>query len=400
MSEPGALAAFLAEFLRDPTFLSRYPYYAAVLARMAAVDDPSMSRMGVSLQSGRVFLHVNVASFQREPQYLRGVLLHEVHHVVLGHLGNPKFADADQPDLMDLALEMSANEHIEEALPDPITWKQYVALGLRAGQSTLERYHRLCEVRRGNTSKPVPGADAPRVDDHRPMSAAGRGPGTVEATRQVLRAAFAEAEHLLEGTDASPKSRLIAGRDPGHWLEELVGHAPPPERPFDWKTAIRMFAARTRAPVHTYARPNRRFPTRVGEVPGRTYSPRVLERPRLLVAIDTSTSMTVRELAEVARELSALSEHAWVTIVECDAEIHRVYAFEGRLTDIAGRGGTDLRPVFEAAFLAAHRADGVIYFTDGIGPLPTTAPTLPVLWVLTKPGKFGCSWGTKVKLRG
>ena len=391
------LGAFLADFLRDPAFLSRYPYYAAVLSRMAVVADPSMQRMGVSLQNGRVFLHVNVASFQEEPQYLRGVLLHEVHHVVLGHLGNPKFADADQPDLMDLALEMSANEYIEEPLPDPITWKQYAPIGIRAGQSTIERYHRLCEARRGNTSKPVPG-ETSRVDDHRPMNAPGRDPGTVEATRQLLRSAFEEAERLQPGPDASPKSRLVAGKDPGHWLQDLVGHAPPPERPFDWKTAIRMFAARTRAPVHTYARPNRRFPDRVGEIPGRTYSPRVIERPTLLVAIDTSTSMTDRELTEVARELTVLTEHARLTIVECDVEITRVYAFEGRVDKVAGRGGTDLRPVFDEAFLASHRTDGVIYFTDGIGPLPASAPRLPVLWVLTKPGEFACQWGQTVRL--
>jgi predicted metal-dependent peptidase len=232
------------------------------------------------------------------------------------------------------------------------------------------------------------------------MNAPGRDPGTVEATRQLLRSAFEEAERMLSGKDVSPKSRLVAGRDPGRLLEDLTGHAPPPERPFDWKTAMRMFAAKSRAPVHTYARPNRRFPSRVGEIPGRTYAPRALERPSLLVAIDTSTSMTDRELSEVSRELSVLSEHARVTIVECDVEITRVYAFEGRLESVAGRGGTDLRPVFEADFLGSHRADGVIYFTDGIGPLPETAPRLPVLWVLTKPGELACSWGQKVRLAG
>src|SRR3712207_8113548 len=57
------------------------------------------------------------------------------------------------------------------------------------------------------------------------------------------------------------------------------------------------------------------------------------------------------------------------------------------LRDVAGRGGTDLRPVFEAEFLAEHRPDGVIYFTDGQGPYPQEDPGVKALWVLTKDRK-------------
>ncbi len=88
-------------------------------------------------------------------------------------------------------------------------------------------------------------------------------------------------------------------------------------------------------------------------------------------------SMTTKELEEIGRQLAALAEYARITIVECDAEITRVYPFAGALGDVAGRGGTDLRPVFEPDFLAAHRPQGVIYFTDGDGPLPDHAPALP-----------------------
>jgi hypothetical protein len=61
---------------------------------------------------------------------------------------------------MDLAIEMSANEYIEEPLPDPITWQPYASLGLRAGQSTLERYERLVD---GSTAKSA----GELADDHR-----------------------------------------------------------------------------------------------------------------------------------------------------------------------------------------------------------------------------------------
>jgi predicted metal-dependent peptidase len=85
-------------------------------------------------------------------------------------------------------------------------------------------------------------------------------------------------------------------------------------------------------------------------------------------------------------------------IVECDTTIARSYPFRGAVEQVKGRGGTDLRPVFEPGFLRAHRADGVVYFSDGEGPYPPHAPPLPVLWMLTKPSAFSCPWGERAKL--
>lgn len=414
MREPGRseIEAWLGAFVRAPAFLERYPFYAAVLAQMGPVSDPSVKRMAVSLHGGRFYLHVNVEAFLREPQYLLGVLLHEVHHVVLGHLTHPRFHDVCDAELMDLAVEISANEYIEEPLPDPITWRPYAALGLGAGQSTLERYERLVEALRGGASG-TGGRDAAaaapakeraqkgggeRADDHRYLRRGDAEPGALEQTRQLIARAAREAGEPRPGGGEEVPSLLCAGKDPGSLIEALTGVLGPGERFLDWKTAMRMFVARARAPVHTYARPNRRFPGRVGEVPGRTYSPRVLMKPRLLVAIDTSMSMSLSELAEVARQLEALAEHATLTIAECDTRIARVEPWGGGLLDVKGRGGTDLRPVFEASFLAGHRIEGVVYFTDGDGPAPDSPPEVPVLWILTKPEAFACPWGERAYL--
>ena len=134
------------------------------------------------------------------------------------------------------------------------------------------------------------------------------------------------------------------------------------------------------------------------EVPGRTWAPRTIAEPRLLVAIDTSLSMTRLELEEVARQLAVLSERAHVTIAECDVEVTRVYPFAGRLDAVLGRGGTDLRPAFDPARLTALGVDGVVYFTDGDGPFPAEPAPVPTLWVLTKPGSFRCPWGERARL--
>jgi predicted metal-dependent peptidase len=388
---------FVRELIAERSFLARYPYYAAVLARVDVVVDPTISSMGVSLHGRRFYLHVNVDYFTRSPMFLRGILLHEVHHIVLGHLTNPRLNSATQDDLMEIAKEVSANEHIEEPLPDPILWQAFERYGLRRGQSTRERYDKLVAARESQAQALKP---EPRfVDDHEP-SRRGRGqtiPGS-DPARALVEDAIAAAGEPHEGEGGLPRSGLLAGRIPGRLLEELGGVAGPPQVPFDWRTALAMFVAARRAPAHRWGRPNRRFPSRIGEVPGRVYVSRAITRPRLLVALDTSMSITDEELAEVARQLRVVAEHVDLVVAEIDTEIAHVGPFDGLLSRVHGRGGTDLRPAFDPAFLGAHDVCGVVYFTDGQGPFPDHPPPVPTLWVLSKDEPFLCPWGTRAYL--
>jgi predicted metal-dependent peptidase len=370
------------------------------------------------------------------------VLLHEVHHVVLGHLTHPKFAECEEPELMDLAIEMSANEYIEEELPPAITWRAYASVGMRAGQSTLERYEIMVRHLQGTGSRPKPGPGerlSGNVDDHRHLARGETAAGGVAQTALLVERAVAEsraeraakrpAPPEVPAPTAPPKKRgkrqppppepqlayddddddesnpnvsrrfLVAGRTAGRLIEELAETTRAPDEVMDWRAALAMFVARARSPVHTWSRPSRRFPGRIFEVPGRSWAPRRDAEQRLLVAIDTSLSMLKSELEEIARQLIVLSAHAHVTIAECDVSVARVYAFAGKIENVVGRGGTDLRPVFAPSFLGAHDIDGVVYFTDGDGPYPKEPAPVPTLWVMTKPLAFRCPWGEKAFLR-
>jgi len=396
------LRAWLNDYVREQGFLARYPYYAYVLASVLPVADPSVPAMGVSLhgemgRGGRYYLHVNIDQLMREPHFLRGILLHEVHHIVLGHLAHPKFFGAAQPELMQLAQETSANEFIDEPLPEPVLWQHFERFGLRAGQSTLERYEKLCEAK-AEGKVPQLARDTRMVDEHRFGEPSSPPPSGLSETRQIIKDAIDEADQEDEEQQKKLERTRIAGRTPEQLLAQLGGTGEAPRVDVDWREALRMFVAHTRAPMHTWSRPSRRFPERIGQIPGRAYQQRPVLRPRLLVAIDTSLSMSESELSEIARQLRPMSELAQLTIVECDVSITRSYAFRGLIDQVKGRGGTDLRPVFEPAFLRARAADGVVYFTDGEGPYPDQPPTIPVLWMLTKPSAFRCPWGQRARL--
>ena len=392
--------SWLRGLVGNPAFLRKYRYYAATLARLRPVADPKVDAMAVAVRQGRLELRVNVDYFAEHPRFAPGVLLHELHHIALGHLSNPKFRGAEHPDLMMLAMEVSANEYIQEPLPgDPATWKALRHLGLRSGQSTMRRYELLVEARQKGSEPP----DWRPVDDHHPEGVGGvspnplpNDPGTRALISRLLGHSAREAED--PGSRWRSMSRLLAGWRPGQTIEQLQQLLGPPPKLIDWNVAVQMFVGVVRRPAPTYGRPSRRFPDKTGQIPGRIHC-RVKDRaPPLIAAIDTSSSMSPAELARIARQLTPLSRLVDVTIVECDSAIQRVYPFRGAIRSVTGRGGTDLRPVFKPDFLKAHRPNGIIYFTDGEGPYPSEDPGVKTLWVLTKPAPFGCPWGTKALL--
>ena len=121
-------------------------------------------------------------------------------------------------------------------------------------------------------------------------------------------------------------------------------------------------------------------------------------KPLVMAVIDTSDSMIVPLLEIIEVELWRLAHVYQVVVVECDAEVQTCYPYRGRLKMVHGRGGTDLRPPFEAQFLAKVRPDVVIYFTDGDGQAPNRPPLVPVIWCLTPLGHRPAVWGREIRM--
>ena len=69
----------------------------------------------------------------------------------------------------------------------------------------------------------------------------------------------------------------------------------------------------------------------------------------LLVAIDTSGSISSKELEIFLNEIQSLSNQTrFITIIECDCEIKDVYKYKfSKDKVITGRGGTEFDPVLK-----------------------------------------------------
>lgn len=461
------VTAWFANLLAESRFLARYPQYTSLLASFEPMGTSEVDSMAVALHRPLdklpiVRLYVNPAWFQKTPEFFPGILMHEIQHVVYGHIHDEKFHRVAQPQMMELAMELAANEGIVEPLPNPLRWQDFTELGITACQSTMQRYELLCRACdngslmfctedqldainpgwREQLSKSdscqggsrviilpsrhsrLPQGTMPRVmpsmgmDDHRPGQGCGHGDsGLGDSLDRRHHDQHAETwmDHFGLGYPSSPKlierwqleirSHLRGERGGGldnatvrlraskELPRELTWNAARKAQ-LVWPKILQMFLRLRRVPQPNYLRPNRRFPRRIGELPGRSRSAR---RPSLLVGIDTSASISSQLLGRINQEIQNLGRYANVTIAECDASIQRQYRLRS-IEQVMGGGDTDFHPLFALADISGRSYDGILHFTDGKGLWPEKTPPLPALWVLSNLDAFDCPWGTVVRL--
>lgn len=111
---------------------------------------------------------------------------------------------------------------------------------------------------------------------------------------------------------------------------------------------------------------------------------------KIVVAIDTSGSVSNREIAQIFNEIFAIlaKRKYCITVIECDSEVQRIYLVHSPSDvkpDAAGRGGTAFTPVIEHINSDRYYRDALlIYFTDGYGEDRIPRPmTYRNLWVVT-----------------
>lgn len=174
--------------------------------------------------------------------------------------------------------------------------------------------------------------------------------------------------------------RGARGTAPAGWRRWAEGVAEPTE---DWRAllgaAFRSCVAAVSggAGDYTYRRPGRRTPSLGGKVVLPS-----LRRPlpQVAVVVDTSGSVSDRDLGSAMSEIAGISRAVGVqgnriAVYSCDAAVHTVQRVcAAQEIELVGGGGTDLRLGIARAMSAAPRPDVVVALTDGGTPWPATAP--------------------------
>jgi predicted metal-dependent peptidase len=399
---------------------SKYPLHAGILAQWSISEDESVGTMGVGYDGKRLRLIV-CPTFAESVTMgeLEGVLHHESNHVLFDHVLHKPGPSEDRA-ARTIAQEVTVNEWVPEPLPgQPVLLTNYPHLP--PNEETDTRYDKLrgkaqpdnpngggqSQASAAGQVPPQPSSNGvPTVDNHGTWADMQK---NAASAKSAIDMDVAEAWNGLTGeqkgkvgepfASIAEKASESAGLDggghgvgsaQGSGTEALAGGT----ANVPWQTLLRRHAGKILERRPVFGRVPRRFPELAGVVPGKG---RFASKPKVMAVIDTSGSMSAAMLADISAELGVMARHFEVVVVECDASIQAVYPYKP-ITDVHGRGGTDFRPPLAADFLKLHRPDLVVYFTDGGGPAPCDAPTVPVLWCITEGGRKPASWGREVDL--
>ena len=393
--------------------LLKEPFYAHLLGTMPREITLKSKTAGISWNGNQVVLQVNPGFLlddlkTRSPietDNLRmGVIKHMLLHVVFRHL----FRQADRNEkIYDLAADLVVNQLVAPLpLPDGfLNLDDFPELDLVPDQTLDHYYEKLIELLRkmeksggrtgesGTENEQGEGGREQKKD--RDWSETGA-PKSASALAGYLNNNLADdhggwsdgkdqthdkmARYSVESSILTAKDRTSArewGSMPSQILAQFSEIMEERQPKLDWKRALRIFCAATGKTRirHTVKRVSKRFGTRPGV--------KIQRFQRLLIAVDTSGSVEDEMLEEFFTEIHGIWQAgASVTIVECDAEIHRDYEYLGkRPRTVEGRGGTEFEPVFEW-MQDQRRFDGLLYLTDGYAPEPTTPPSCRMLWVI------------------
>lgn len=198
-------------------------------------------------------------------------------------------------------------------------------------------------------------------------------------------ASEAELEQLRNEVDAmvafaAEETEKHQGTIPAEMQGKIDKIRKKPKPVTDWKKYCRRFLGNeyTYLTKKSRRRESMRFPDAAGT--------RHLRKARILVAIDTSGSVSMPEYREFMGQIITMKEKANFRVLECDAKIQYEYEFNGTVHEhLHGGGGTNFAPVVDYFIANKKEYDCLVYFTDGYCNIPSNTPK-DTLWVVSSKG--------------
>lgn len=207
--------------------------------------------------------------------------------------------------------------------------------------------------------------------------------------------------------DEQWKSRLAAAAQAAQQagklsasLRRLVDELLAPQ--LSWRALLARYMMQAARDDYSFQRISRRS----GGLPGEAMLPRLYSQGvKVVLALDTSGSVTREELQDFLTEVDALKAQvrAEVILHACDDKLAEggPWRFDSwqplTLPDaLHGGGGTDFRPVFDWIERERIQPDLLVWFTDAEGRFPACEPAYPVLWLVK--GKAAVPFGVRIQL--
>ena len=378
------------------------PFYGLFLIGLNKLWSKRVPTAGVSKHNINFQLAINEEFWESlSPEHHIGLLKHELLHIAFFHLTiHNDFGDKK---LANIAMDLEINQYIDSMyLPDggcTIDNEMFAPMNLpkKAGcrvyydllQQQLDQGDGTSEfekmMKAMGEGQPTYGDGNP-VPDHSTWE---EFDNLSDAEKKLIQK---QVEHQLkEVADQIEKSR---GNIPGEMkglLDSLNSKEPPK---FDWKAYLRRFTGGSQKVFTKKLR--RKFNKRFEDNPGL----KIKHRKHILVAVDTSGSVSDKEVQEFFHEIGHINKTgAEITVVQCDTHIRHIGPYKaGDKIEIHGRGGTYFDPVLELYNESQDKYTCLIYLTDGECDC-SVKPRGKMLWVISTRGSINDSLpGPQIKL--
>ena len=360
---------------RAKTYLaSKEPFYGSCLLELRYAERNDISTMCVN--GTHIFWNREFVDKLTEAE-VRGVLVHEAEHVLLGH--HIRILDRD-PKRWNWATDQAINNTI----------CRNENLTLPKGALLDSKYYNV------NSEKIYPDAPENYEGGIGDVSAMEPSSGEGEPSKADIQDEQMKVNQMVcRAAEAASKGQ---GNMPAY-AEELLKKMRKPKK--NWKDTIFTMVSTRGYTDFTMARPNRRMLANFDLYLPSMFTQRV---GKIAFVFDTSGSMSSKELELSLGLLHAIQEDynpECIIAIDADAEVADVKIFEEgddiREYKISGRGGTDVEPAFE--YVNKHHPDVqlLLYATDlCVGSFPAP-PTYPVVWMCTTEDGTA-PWGTVVRL--
>ena len=372
------------------------PFYGHFFTGIIKEVTERVPTLAVGLaQTQMTKLYVN-AKFWKEvlvtPEYRYGVIKHEILHVVLKHILVVK--RYEQKDIFNIAADIVVNQYIEphQLIDGVVLLSQFDGLSLESNMDVGYYYDKLAGAWNGymgslgteneqektpaieNLEKYINGFNEHLAQHDLWQSEIGR---MTQAERDILEEALNRVvENTIQRVGPRGIGKLPAGLKA--YLDDLIVSMKPR---LNWRRVLRIFTANASRTFikNTIRRPSKRYGTSPGI--------QVRNKQKLLVAIDTSGSVSMIDLEEFFGEMYHIwRQGAEILVVECDTVIQNKYIYRGKTPKfVVGRGGTAFDAPIQFANEEYH-PDAIVYFTDGYAPPPTVKSRKPVLWMVSSSG--------------
>lgn len=399
------------------------PYYGFFLIMLNKVWRKDIPTAGVSKHNINYQLAINENFWNRLTELHRmGLLKHELLHIAFGHLTMYfKFSDKERANV---AMDMEINQYIQQGwLPgDDMTGEDYKALvdatkarvtqaledetmtkeealaefdalpprgvmfadyadqGWDAKAGCRYYYEKLTEAQDKKDKEGTTGSQA--LDDLLDNMENGDIPdhstweefeGMSDAEKKLIDK---QVQKILK--DAKEQTVKKRGTVPGE-IEALIIMDEITKAKFDWRGYLRRFTG-TSTKIFTKKirrKENRRYEDNPGL--------KIKMRQHMLLAIDTSGSVSDSELLEFMNEIHHIYKAGVdITIVQCDTSIRSIEPYKGKNDlKVHGRGGTEFDPVLDYYNANLKKYTSLVYFTDG-ECYTRVKPRSRVLWVLSE----------------